>query len=501
MFLSTFLGATLLAGSVGSATGADSPVTVALDTRNPGAAIPPDFSGLSFEVALVLPGPNGVHYFRPDNKPLINLFHTFGIKSLRIGGNTSDRDVRQLPDQADLDSLFGFARAAQVKVIYCLRLCHSQPQADVQTAKYIMDHYANQMDCFSIGQEPSAYPKIANSVRAEDGMGPAMEKYPYPLYASEWKKFADAIAASVPGVKFCGPSVHNNGAWAVKFIHDFAQSNRVVLVTEHLYPGGAGNKVATPEIGIDRMLSGNSGMTNGFPRVYQRLYDSFVPLAVSQGLPYRLEEVNNYFNGGAAKVSNTFASALWGLDFMHWWAAHGAAGLNFHTGDQVAAGYTLQPSKYTAYFSTTNGYLVRPLGYGIKTFDLGGRGKILPAAISNPGNLNLNAYAVLGDDKKLYLTVINQEHGADARDAIISIHPDDAGFTRGEVIFLSAPANDVAATEGETLGGAAIQSDGSWSGTWTPLASPAMPGRAGDVFQLRVPAANAAIVKLTRNLF
>src|ERR1017187_10896765 len=107
--------------------------------------------------------------------------------------------------------------------------------------------------------------------------------------------------------------------------------------------------------------------------------------------------------GGATNVSNTFASALWGLDFMYWWAAHGAAGVNFHTGDKVAAGSELRPSKYTPYFTSTNGYLVRPLGYGIKAFDLGSHGKLIPVTISNPGNLNLTAYAVLGDDKNLYL--------------------------------------------------------------------------------------------------
>src|ERR1019366_7204704 len=88
----------------------ESPVAIALDPQHPGAVIAPDFSGLSFEVSLVLPAANGVHYFRPDNQPLINLFHTFGIKNLRIGGNTSDRDARQLPGEADLDSLFEFAK-------------------------------------------------------------------------------------------------------------------------------------------------------------------------------------------------------------------------------------------------------------------------------------------------------------------------------------------------------------------------------------------------------
>src|SRR5581483_6761567 len=128
--------------------------SISVDAKNPGAEIPADFSGLSFEVVQLLPT-NGVHYFRADNVALINLFHTLGIKNLRIGGNTSDRNATKLPDLADIDSLFAFAKAADVKVIYCLRLQGGDAQADVQLAKYIMDHYAAQMDCFSIGQEPS----------------------------------------------------------------------------------------------------------------------------------------------------------------------------------------------------------------------------------------------------------------------------------------------------------------------------------------------------------
>jgi hypothetical protein len=472
----------------------ESPVTITLDPQHPGAVIAPDFSGLSFEVSILLPNENGVRYFRPDNLPLIKLFHTLGIKNLRIGGNTSDRDVKKLPDEADLDSLFAFAKAANVKIIYCLRLHNGDPQADAQIVKYIMDRYAPQLDCFSIGQEPSAYPVEKKDARANsERMGAANEKYKYETYSADWKKFADAIIAAVPDVKFCGPSVHNNGVWAQKFIADFGKSNHVALITEHLYAGGAGGKVPTPEIGRDRMLS------DEFTSKYQKLYDGFVPLAISNGLPYRLEEVNNYFNGGATNVSNTFASALWGLDFMYWWAAHGAAGLNFHTGDKVAAGYTLQPSKYTAFFSTTNGYLIRPLGYGIKAFDLGSHGRFIPATISNPNNLNLSAYAVLGDDKNIYLTIINKEHGQTGRDAKISIVQNGAGFTRGQINFLAAPNNDVAATAGEILGNAPIQNDGSWNGKWTSLDSAKAANSTDSAFFATVPAASAAIIRLMGN--
>lgn len=473
---------------VASRAAAASPVAIQIDTKNPGPPISGNFSGLGFEMHLLLPNEDGKYYFRPDNQPLITLFHTFGIKSLRVGGNTSDRDVRHLPTEADIDNLFGFAKAAGVKVIYCLRLHNGDTNVDVQTVKYIMDHYQPWVDCFSIGQEPSAYPVGTNDTRAStQRMGAGNEKYTYASYRQDWKKFAGAIIAAVPDVQFCGPSVHNSGKWAQQFMEDFGQNSHVVLVTEHLYPGGAGGKVPTPEIGRDRMLS------NSFVKVYQKLYDGFVPMALSNGLPYRLEEVNNFFNGGAADVSNTFASSLWGLDFMYWWAEHQASGVNFHTGDRVAAGNTLQASKYTAFFTTTNGYLIRPLGYGIKTFDLGGHGRFVPATVANADNLNLSVYTVLGIDNCLYVTLINKEHGDDARAARITLTA-GTGFTRAESISLAQASGDVAATSGVTIGGAEIKPDGTWSGTWRPL-----DGYTAGTLTMTVLPASAVVVKLAAN--
>jgi hypothetical protein len=461
------------------------PVTLSIDPKLHGAVISPDFSGLSFEVALALPNENGVRYFRPDNRPLVDLFHTLGIKNLRIGGNTSDRDAKQLPGEADLDRLFAFAKVADVKVIYCLRLHNGDSQADAATAKYIMEHFAPQMDCFSIGQEPSAYPVGNVDARPpSERMGAAVEKYRYESYRDDWKRFADAIIAAIPDVKFCGPSVHNNAQWARRFMADFGKSNHVVLITEHLYAGGAGGKVPTPEIGRDRMLS------DDFLRVYEKLHDGFVPQAIADGLPYRLEEVNNYFNGGAANVSNTFASALWGLDFMYWWAEHGAVGVNFHTGDKVAAGANLQPSKYTAFFSTTDGFLVRPLGYGIKAFDLGSHGRLVPVEIANSGHVNLNAYAVLGAGNDIFVTVINKEHGGGAMDARVFVAT-DSRYIDGKIISMTAPGGDTGAVDGIALGGEKIETDGTWQGNWKKL-PPNKPGS----FEVTIPAASASILML-----
>jgi hypothetical protein len=481
------LAAALLLGFIPGLVAEQSSVTIAVDTAKAGAALPADFSGLSFEVALVLPGANGVRYFRPGNLPLLHLFDTLGIRSLRIGGNTSDRDAKQLPSEADLDSLFAFARAADVKVIYCLRLHNGDPQQAAQTVKYIMARYAPQVDCFSIGQEPSAYPTQKQDARpGSERMGAGNEKYRYQDYRQEWKRFAEAIIAAVPEVKFCGPGVHKNADWARRFMAEFGPAQHVTLLTEHLYPGGAGGKVPSPEVGRERMLSPE------FLRVCQTLHDGFAPMARSNSLPYRLEEVNNYFNGGATNVSNTFASALWGVDFMYWWAAHGAAGVNFHTGDRVAAGSNLRPSRYTAFFSTTNGYSLRPLGYGLQTFALGSRGRFVPLAKSSLPPINLSAYAVLAADKTLFLTLINKENGPGAHEANFTLTGADA-YTTGQLILLTAPNGDVAATSGVTLGGAAIKEDASWQGSWSAAPAPVQ----GE-FKFKLPAATAAVVKLTR---
>src|SRR5436190_22274488 len=63
---------------------------ISIDSRQPGATVASDFSGLSYETSRLLPDEKGTHYFRPDNLPLISVFQTLGVKSLRIGGNSVD---------------------------------------------------------------------------------------------------------------------------------------------------------------------------------------------------------------------------------------------------------------------------------------------------------------------------------------------------------------------------------------------------------------------------
>jgi hypothetical protein len=464
------------------------PRAVTIEIGVTGEPIASDFIGLSFEGALLEPDTNGVHYFRADNRPLIELFRQLGVKSLRIGGNTSDRDAKRLPLESDLDRLFEFARAADVKVIFTLRFLNGDQADAAKTANYIMARYASLMDSFSIGQEPSAYPTQRVDTRPNlERMGATAEQFRYEDWSPEWERFAAAIRTAVPAVQFCGPAVHNRGDWAQKFMTEFGNSHQVKMCVMHLYPGGAGNKVPTPEIGRARMLSGE------FLETYQKLESAFGPLARSKGLPYRLEETNNYYNGGASDVSDTFAAALWGLEYMHWWAARGARGVNFHTGDYVSTGSGLDPCKYTAFNSVPKGYRVRPLGYALKAFDIGGRGRVVPVRIFPQPDKALAAFATQADDQTIHVTLINKQHGPDGKEELVELRL-PTGFRSGQTMFLSAPAADVAAKNMITLGGAEIGPAGTWAGAWTPTSLLSEKG----VFTVRVPPATAAIVRLAR---
>ena len=177
---------------------------------------------------------------------------------------------------------------------------------------------------------------------------------------------------------------------------------------------------------------------------------------------------------------------------MHWWATHGAQGINFHTGGYVD-GMRPMEAKYVVFWNSPEGFAVRPLGYAIKAFDLGGHGQLVPVSFqSNTNQINLTAYGVLSEEGRLHITLINKETDR-TRDANVTIAPGNS-YTRGQVMFLTAPQNDITATAGVTLGGAPITDTGSWSGTWTSLAGSFTNGH----FSVTVPAASAAIVQLTK---
>jgi hypothetical protein len=199
-----------------------------------------------------------------------------------------------------------------------------------------------------------------------------------------------------------------------------------------------------------------------------------------QSLPFRLTELDDHVHG-VTNASDAFVSALWALDCMHWWAAHGAAGVNFQN--------TAWLRTDTFYRDADGNYQMHPKAYGIRAFNLGSYGRVQTVAIENKKELNLTAYAV-ADEKSLCVTVINKEHGAGGREARLKIISPvfDAKFA--QVMYLKAGDGGVGATNGVTLGGGTIVNNARWEGTWGMVVS--------KKESLPVPAASAAVFRFSR---
>ena len=466
----------LLLGT-GTAT-AQSPVSVTVDQTSTGQQVSSNFEGLSYETLLIFPDSSGNFLFSGTNTPLINMFKTLGIKNLRIGGNSADNvndNNGQLPadstcEAADkcpiIDNLYSFAQAAGIKIIFTLRLKVFDTTAAAGEAAYIMKHYASLTDCFEVGNEPNVY--ISS----------------FSTYESDFRSYQSAVLNAASGAKFCAPATTNGGGqpWAESFANDFKGDSSILLICGHFYPGARTGNGTNAD--IDFLLD-PSRLTNG-SNSYPLYYSQFPSTAVSDSEIFRIEETNSLASQGESGVSNVYASTLWALDYMHWWAMKNSQGLNFHTG----ATSVYDPIMPTTLSGT---YTAEPIAYGIKAFGLGSAGEnALTVVGSNPNNVNLTAYGLLNiGTGNLFVTIINKEHFTGTQNATVTVNP-GANYSGGQIWNLKQTSGDVTATSGVTLGGAAIGGDGSWNGTSVSV-SPASSG----AFTISVPAASAAIVELT----
>jgi hypothetical protein len=493
------------------------PVTITIDGEHPGPVVPGGFAGLSFERGPLISGNAGVsgNIFNPANNSLVTLFRNLGLGSLRIGGGTVDQLIPAGTGSdgfTGIDNLFAFAAAAGVKVIYSLRLLSpaSTPISDLlavngQAAGHIWGRYQQNVASFAIGNEPDwhAYhscpghpldPAIYEQVADVPGSA-------YLSYLAQWRSFADAVGAAAPGALLSGPDLGaytkktytpdpgSGVSWTEQLARDEGGSGRIAEVTQHYYVGdNPGN--TTAQQAISNMLSPEwvNGTTFGTQPTattytpYPWLYDNNLAPVAAAGLRYRLTESNDYL-GGVQGASDAFASALWALDHLHWWAAHGAAGVNFHNRRGLFTA-TIVPDP-----AGGGGFVINPKGYGIKAFTLGSAGQVKPTQVHNPGGINLTAYCIgaAGED---YVTLINKAHGASAPDAAVTIVPPAPGVQVQTMTLAGGQPGDARGAIA-TLGGATITGGAAWNGTWSTL--PAGPGV--DI-SLTVRATTAVIVKI-----
>jgi hypothetical protein len=422
------------------------PVVVAVAAKGKGAELAPRFLGLSYEMSMLLPK-DGRYYFDPQDQALVNTFQTLGIKSLRVGANAVDDPRIPIPQEKDIDALFNFARAAGVKVIYSFRLKNGDSAESARLAGYIAAHDADALDCFAIGNEPNFYLK------------------PFAAFYAQWKPHYDAILKATPVAMIDGPSADGN--YALNLAKSLFADGHLAMASDHYYFLGSGREgEKNPPANRARFLS------NRLDADYENDYARVGAVLAAQGVPYRIDEMNSCYNGGARDSSDTYAATLWALDCTHWWAAHDILGVNYHTGESVGRDGKFGPPNYAAFLHQTDGkgFAMRPQAYALLAFSQGAHGQPLGVKIQAAPAFNFNAYAYQDHDGSIYLTLINKSYGDQAQPASVSLQlPADIGSRTWQRMDLIQKDHDVAAKTDVGLGGASINSEGIWAGKWKKI--------------------------------
>src|SRR5271157_5935079 len=323
------------------------PVAITVNAGSPSVTIPADFLGLSFETGSL----TSTTGFPAENAQFQGMVSQLGVGWLRFGGNSVDKTTwiggtrtSATPSDnltaSDVDRVMALARATGWRVLWGLRLANSNAATDANEADYAVTSASDVLSGLEIGNEPDLF--------ANNGYTPAT----LPAYLAAWGQYAAAIQVKHPNAALTGPAAAGSiSTWTSSFATEYG--SEITLLTQHYYPLGPVGVVAagaSNEATIANMLG------SAIHGAAQSTGLSVNTIAQKAKVPWRMAETNSCYNGGQAGVSDVFASALWGIDYMFTLAGTSAAGVNFHGGGT---------GTYTPIAASGSTVSARPLYYAL----------------------------------------------------------------------------------------------------------------------------------------
>jgi hypothetical protein len=294
-------------------------VRTTVDPRERSHPIAPHFLGISAEVPdMAYIAGNAIGgYDGPLEGLLRGLGQAAGTAPLvRVGGGSADRTwwnpgglprppgvaFDLLPEH--LQALAHLHAATGVPYILTLNLLAGRPELAASEARAMVQALGTPaIRAFELGNEPDIYPHA--SVAG---------------YGRAFVAGARAVRGLGPGL--AGPDTCCAPAFDRALPRFLAGPGRGVgLVTLHHYPQAAcGGQRAS----VARLLA-PSALDGGFARL-----QPLARAAHRRGLPIRLTETNASACGGVREAIDTYAAALWSVDWSYTLAALGFEGVNFH---------------------------------------------------------------------------------------------------------------------------------------------------------------------------
>ena len=406
------------------------PVDATVSFSGTGVPLNPAFVGLSYEKQELT-----TQLFSATNTPLIRLFSMLGPAVLRIGGATVDltgwngisNTTPITPSEVDSFAKFVRALPSDWSVLYGINLKSNTPENAADEAAYAAKDLGRQLRGFELGNEPEFYSTYNN-------------------FLYKWNQEENDMVSTVPG---WNRGIHRRG-WILDgadagqgvvptFTDPFARDESSVasLLTQHYYVGSNGTMqtmLQYPNPTLDNLVTNIVQAAQG-----------------NQMFGARISECGSFSRGGILGVSNSLGAALWSLDFMFTIAEDGGQGVNFHGGDK---------SPYSPI--NNNGTTITAVGpefYAMKLFSLIPKGgSVVPATVSLDTNASFTAYGVRGVNRTITALLSNKEVN-DTISASVNLGPH---VSRVALISLTAP--NLFDSTGLMLGGATINTNGTWFG-------------------------------------
>lgn len=467
-----------------------------------GAAIPSGFLGLSLETpALANPAVSEV------SPALVRLLRGLGAGVLRLSGVSVDRTqwvgAAEAPAPwrvatiapADLAHLAALMDASGWQLLLGLNLGHPNAAALIEESRAARTILGGSLAAVELGNEPDLYTRPPSApFRAAIGAEALRTAgWGLPQYEAEVAALRGTLAAAGVPVALYGPDTAGL-TWLAPYAQ--AQGRGLASLAAHFYP-------------LDRCHAGkllaNSAPISGLLslRVATReAHDlaSLARLSASSGLPLRIDETNSVACAGQPGTSDTFAAALWALDFSLLAAHAGVSGVNFHGGlGSCTVGGTIQSPWYSPLCTASDGQLqARPEYYALLLVRALEGCSFVP--VSYRTTRDVAVFALRAPDGTLRVVVDDMEvaHRSGRRRSAPLIVPApvrvelhvESEYARASVARLVAAAAQ--ARSGVSFGGSSVAPDGGFSGAATqPLA-----GARGS-FALTLRPASAALVTLS----
>ncbi|MGO9191298.1 MAG: hypothetical protein ACLP8X_22965 [Streptosporangiaceae bacterium] len=384
------------------------------------------YIGLSFESGTLNSG-------KFDNVgDLAQLLRNLGDSVMRFGGNSVDKSFQGITPSA-LAGLVRLVKASGWTVLYSENLGEFNAARVTADARAVSAALGSGLSAFACGNEPEAY----------DGNGIRTSTYTESDYLSEAATCFAAIRAGAPNAPLEGPDTG-----ALSWLAEYAakEAGTVSWLGQHYYPLGCGLHGKSPGQLASTLLS--PALTAKEAATFTRAGAD----AKTAGAQLRMSETNSACGGGARGLSDSYAAALWVIDYLLTGAEHGVHGMNFHGGLNTSCqGYT--PLCQVG----TNEYAGQPIYYGMLFTHLLGAGRLLPVMVSTSSSAgNVTAFALkplIGGGLRLIVENLSQYQ----TDVTLRV-----GGNPGTATVLHMTGPSLLATSGVEIQGAMVGANGSF---------------------------------------